>query len=106
MKSILAFIGGVSLFFLLVFFAGMESAGWKTPSEYQSELESNRLNQLSYNLQHPTIVGTNEVGETIKRYVIPMDGYNYQYVYEVGDTKTVNTPKNKGRLDVDATVTH
>lgn len=103
----LYFLGGcVIVAFLGIFAAGIHAGMHK--HQYEAECQERYNNELTNNLAHPQILGTNEVGETIKRYVIPMDGmgWNYQYVYEVGDTKTVNTPKNKGRLDVEATVTH
>ena len=43
-------------------------------------------NDTVYSLQHPEIVGTNELGEVIKRYHIY--GYGGATIYEVGKTKT------------------
>jgi hypothetical protein len=54
----------------------------------------------TYNLKHPTIVGTNEAGEVIKCYTIRYGAYHNHFIYEVGDTKTTNIPFGKGSLNV------
>lgn len=54
----------------------------------------------TYNLSHPTIVGTNETGEVIKCYTIRYGTYHNHFIYEVGNTKTTNIPFGKGDLDV------
>lgn len=56
--------------------------------------------EKSYNLTHPEIVGTNENGEIVKRYIIPINEWSSHYVYEIGDTKTVNNNLGKAGLQV------
>jgi hypothetical protein len=48
----------------------------------------------SNNLQHPVIIGTNELGQVVKRYKIEAE-YKTHYLYQVGDTKTVNIERAK-----------
>lgn len=62
---------------------------------YIEELPAKR----EYLMTHPEIVGTNEVGEVIKRYTILLN-YEKHYVYELGGTKTTIVPKPKGQMDV------
>lgn len=54
----------------------------------------------AYNMAHPEIVGTNEVGEVIKRYSVRYGLYHWHFIYEVGNTKTSNTPFGKNGLEV------
>ena len=55
------------------------------------------------NLLNPKIIGTNEEGKIVKSYQIEIinNGMLYiHYVYEIGDTKTINIPKGKFGTDV------
>ena len=54
----------------------------------------------AYNVKHPEIVGTNANGEVITRTTIRYGQFHYHFIYEVGNTKTTNTPFGKGNLDV------
>ena len=76
------------------------SAANRAGDRHMKEVSERISKQLSYNIVHPYIVGTNENGEIIKRYVIPIDDYHCHYVYEVGGTKTTNNDLGKAGLEV------
>jgi hypothetical protein len=67
--------------------------------ENDNQREAARPAQRLYLMTHPEIIGTNEVGEVIKRYTI-LQGYGAHYIYELGETKTTIIPKVKGQIDV------
>lgn len=75
---------------------------WATSSNDKAwkEVAERVEKQKSYNLTHPLIVGTNENGEIIKRYDIPINQWTFHYVYEVGNTKTVNNDLGKFGMQV------
>ena len=85
---------GFGLVSLLV--SGMERASARYAAVEKEQISI----KTSYNLTHPEIVGTNESGEAIKRYTIPVNGGRWHYVYEVGGTKTSNVDLGKFGVDV------
>ena|ERR1041385_8287109 len=80
------------------------------PSWSQKEQEKRILEireRNAKNIVSPTIIGTNELGEVIKRYVIEPENYGgYHYIYEIGNTKTTNIPLPKGRMNVNVEKTN
>lgn len=83
-------------------------AGWGIRSCCRSEDEDQRqwvINAQSntvYSLQHPVIVGTNELGEVVKQYTVEFP--RYATIYEVGKTKTEVTHYSKGRTETKVSV--
>jgi hypothetical protein len=49
-----------------------------------------------YNLKHPIIVGTNDLGEIVTMYKVEQ-AYHTHYIYRVGNTKTTIIPATKGK---------
>lgn len=74
-------------------------AGNRSADEYRKRMDDQVHSNLTYNIVHPEIVGTNENGEVIKRYYMPDYGH---WVYEIGDTKTSN--RNLGKAGLQVTV--
>jgi len=90
-------ISGVGIACLLI--SGVKTLNRDT-ADYEAKTAELLERKKAYNLTHPEIVGTNEIGEVIKCYTIPIDQWNNHYVYEIGTTKTMNVSFGKGGLEV------